>query len=995
MSLKTTPRGLLAALAALCIVLLQLPAMMGNASAASAGALRAAAPARHSVAAHAAAIKPHAIAPRDQTIGPSANVTFTNTTTNTANVSPIALPAGAPITVSGTISPTTPVTVTFSGSGATAASTLGSTTSNAAGAFSVNGLLPATITGTVTLTATVSPTQTATLTASINAPTLTISGGGTASSDEVLGTSSPLTATHCSTFTVTGANFAPGVAISPTLVYTSGGVTSTVVLTNVTPISDGSASEGNFSASVSITNAVAYSTTAVVSTSAQTPSTLPTVFVEPRPVLNTSSTDVSGAGGVLNPGPLGPAYVAGMTNTVNIVSSGYVAGTSGTFLGDSPISLTLGLSGTAGTPITPTAAVTTDSTGVFTASVPFSVPVAGTYVLTASDNLGSCNVATTTITVVSPSVPGAPVSTTYFPEGYTGQGSNNGKATFRTTLNLLNPNVSTVIVTDTYILEQGSSDVTPTTTAPDVVVVTHTLPALADQVIDVAGDIQSQPVITGPDATKVVSGTNQRVATIVQTAGFQGVGALAGLGGEVRGVAAERIIERNNNSGQRLDGDVSLGTTSASTNYYFAEGYTGFQFQEYLLLLNPSPKVTATVTVLRVPEGTATALPPLGPIVLAPYQRLTINVRRLNATSPENKIGLIVSSADNPIVAERVEYFGQGDGSAKPGESIAAGVTTAAKQLNFAFGSLTTAAITDATSAGLTPSSDLAQTLDDRPFIEVMNPNIAGQVIAGTTSGTAAAPGPAAHVTIQLRGEDGRLVGFFITDVDAGARFTLSYNDLTSSSGGVGFPGVPQSAPTRAGVFSTIVSSSDRVVAELAQYFGQGSFTPSGDANSGAPGIDLVGAPSGETDVLFPALGETDPASSLPLSNTVFLYNPGVNPVRINGTFYGANGVVAHQSYEVGPDAIQVIGQNSAFSGGSAGGSPIPAGTIGAEFSTIQERGTNASGEPGQAPEAFVAAAVTHSADGSQWWGTQGFYPLPAAPSCSNANGAPLPGGCP
>ena len=48
---------------------------------------------------------------------------------------------------------------------------------------------------------------------------------------------------------------------------------------------------------------------------------------------------------------------------------------------------------------------------------------------------------------------------------------------------------------------------------------------------------------------------------------------------------------------------MSLGTTSANTNYYFAEGYTGSSFQEYLFLLNPSPTVTATVTVVPVPEG--------------------------------------------------------------------------------------------------------------------------------------------------------------------------------------------------------------------------------------------------------------------------------------------------------------------------------------------------------------------------------------------------------
>jgi hypothetical protein len=280
--------------------------------------------------------------------------------------------------------------------------------------------------------------------------------------------------------------------------------------------------------------------------------------------------------------------------------------------------------------------------------------------------------------------------------------------------------------------------------------------------------------------------------------------------------------------------------------------------------------------------------------------------------------------------------------------------------------------------ATITPTAELAQTQDDRPFILVVNPNIAGQVIAGTLSGSATAPGPAAHVTIQLRDETGRLLGFFITDVDAGARFTLTYNDLTGSASGIGFPGIPSDSPTRAGVFSAVVSSSERVVSELAQYYGQGPTTPSGDANSGAPGLVLVGAPTGETDVLFPSLSETDPASTLPLSQTVFLYNPGVNTVRVNGTFYGPTGVLAHNVYTIGPDAIAAVGQGSASSGGVVAGSVIPMGTTGAEFSTIQQRGM-INGEPGTAPETFVAAAVTHSADASQWWGTQGLYPLPAA----------------
>ena len=742
-------------------------------------------------------------------------------------------------------------------------------------------------------------------------------------------------------------------------------------------VTNTTSSSGSYTSTFAITSGVATSTTVTITGFANVTNTVTTTFfVEPKPTISVAA---------------GLFIVNGSNNTLSVSSSSaYTTGnTAGTFLPSEEITFTFGLSGTAGTAITPTAPITTDANGVFAgAMLPFSPAVAGTYVLTATDGI---NVAATTVTVTPP---GPSVSTTYFPEGYTAAATARAPA-YSETLSILNPNVVPVAVTTTYLLEQASADVTASTSIPDVVAVSHVMQPLQTSVINVANDIASTAVSSGPDAGKMVSGLGQKVATIVQTAGY---------GNAIRGAVAERIIERTPSSGTRLDGDVSVGSTSPNTTAYFSEGYTGITFQEYLLLLNPSPTVTATVSIVPVPEGSATTQTPFGPIILAPLQRLTINVNRLNAANSEKKIGLIVNSADNPFVAERVLYFGTGNGSAKTGETIASGTTTAAKQLMFAYVSLTGSG--DVTST-IPANSDVAQTADDRPFISVTNPNIANQVVAGTLSGSAAAPGPSAHVTIQLRGENGRLAGFFVTDVDAGARFTLTDADLTSSSGGIAFPGVPPSAPTRAGVLSVVVSSSERVVAEEAQYYGQGSVTPSGDANAGAPGAAFVGAPTGETDVIFPALSTTDPAlvgtaaASQPLSQTVFLYNPGVDPIQVNGTFYGASGVVAHQTYTIGADAIQVIGQASASSGGAASGMPIPAGTLGAEFTVVQLRGGSASGEPAQATESFIATAVTHSADGSNWWGTQGLYPLPLSQTasgtgpCTTSTGAPLGTGCP
>lgn len=1024
MSLRTTPKGLLAALAALCIILLQIPGAMGSVAHAAThvDAPRAAVPASHVIASH-ATVRPHT-----QTVGSSTPMSFTVTATNpngttstntrlgsSAAISPTAGPVGTPFIVSGILTDTRSltgtnlvITVTVTDAAGNAAFIGTTTTITPSGAFALSAVLPFT---TAVGNATVTAVSVLSDTAALRTATAAI-GTFTVNQPVVTFTPNLGVVLNCITASVGLTNVAPGVPITPTLVYSStSGVTKTqaLALTTVTtsmsptiPITGGTVNAGNITGTVTLPSDIANGTTGAFSLTATYPITpvggfptftagTTTLSVSPvAPVVNTLTTPA---------GPLGPNFIVGVADTLGVNGTG--------FLPNSAIALTIGLSGTTAAALNTGGAVTTDATGAFTSTQTFTPSVAGTYVVTAA-GVNGCNVAVATFTVIPGAVPGAPVSTIYFPEGYTG----NGNPSYVETLDLLNPNVSTVIVTNTYFIETTNEDITTTTASPDVVVVTHTLPALADISVNVQADIASQPVSSGPDAGKGLSGFGAKVATRVQTAGFLGTGGLATLGGVVRGVAAERIMERSSN-GARLDGDVSLGETSPNTSYYFAEGYTGRGFQEYLILLNPSSTTPATVTVFRTPEGSASAEAPLiSGLVLAPLQRLTLNINRYNSamtTSPtaaENKIGLIVNSdpLGAPIAAERVSYNGPGNGSGKPGETISAGLSTAAKQLNFAYGSLT--AVAPDVVSTITPTSDLAQTIDDRPFIEVANPNIAGQIVAGTLSGSAAAGGPAAHITIQLRTENGRLLGFFFTDVDAGARFTLSYNDLTGGSSGIAFPGVPLAAPTRAGVFSAVVSSSERVVSELSQYYGLQTLSttpaltvtgPSGDAGSGAPGLTLTGAPSGETNVLFPALGTTDPASAQPLSQTVFLYNPGIDTIRVNGTYFGPAGVLAHYVYQIGADSIVAIGQTTSSSGGvtSAVTSTIPAGTTGAEFTTVQQRGATQSGEPGQTPETFVAAAVTHSADGTNWWGTQGFYPLPVSPLCSTTTGQPLGPGCP
>jgi len=962
MSLKTTPKGLLAALAATGIVMLQMPAVTGHlVSAATAHAQ------------HASAVKPH-----DTTPG------FGNGTIN------ISL-GGGPVLSQVVVTPvialpaTATATISFRDFGGT--TTALATNVPAAQNVGITVTIPITAApGTGSINAAFSGGTNTSLPFTVNAPSVTLTTRQSSSS-----VTTPVTATRGTTITVALNNYPVGQIIQPTIVYssavsTSGVFSVTAVATQVVPNA-----AGQGSMVVAVPPDAAYGTTMGISltdvsgnlVASGTPITptagtyngvMPSVAINAAPAITVSPTAVG---------------AVGISQTINLSTTGtgtfVITDTSPVTAVSQSIDFDIGLQGQTASEIAPTSAVYS-AQGVFTATLQFTPTVAGTYVITASDASGNAAVATFQV-----AVPGAPVATSYLAEGFTGGA---GSTAFHTLLNILNPNSVPVIVTNTYAIETNASNVI-TTSTPDVVVVTHTIPAFGDPLIDLAADIPLQPVKSGPDAGKTLSGANQRVATIVQTAGFTNNPA-------VRGVAVERIIERVSGNAVNptfLDGDATIATSSPNTSFYFGEGYTGITFQEYLILFNPSPTVTATVNVIPAPTSSpTTATLTFGPYVLAPLQRATINVNAINKGNAPS-LGLIVNS-DHAIVAERPLYFGPGSGSGKPGLTDAFGLTTASKTLSFAYGSLTGGFdVANPVTGTIVPTSDLQQTIDDRPFVTVLNPNIAGQVIAGTTSGTATAPGPAAHVTIQLRGENGRLLGFFISDVDAGTRFTLTYADLTSGSGGIGFPGVPAAQPTRAGVFSTFVSSSERVVAELPNYYGQGPVTSSGDANLGAPGIDLVGAPTGQTDVIFPSLASSEVVAGRGIESTVFLYNPGVNPIQVAGSFFTITGTVL-QTYTIGPDQIQVIGRKITDSGGtgSAQGPVMPAGTLGAEFSIVPQRGsTNGtangvpgtvggpSGEPGADAESFVAAAISHSADAAQWWGTQGYYPLPTA--CSTASG--------
>lgn len=98
------------------------------------------------------------------------------------------------------------------------------------------------------------------------------------------------------------------------------------------------------------------------------------------------------------------------------------------------------------------------------------------------------------------------------------------------------------------------------------------------------------------------------------------------------------------------DGTCGKGMGAASTEWYFAEGYTGDGFQEWLCVFNPHPEPVA----LRVdflyngaPPGSFTAKIP-------PFYRSTLNINHLAGSGRELSLRL---ASDRPVVAERPMYF--------------------------------------------------------------------------------------------------------------------------------------------------------------------------------------------------------------------------------------------------------------------------------------------------------------------------------------------------
>jgi hypothetical protein len=123
-------------------------------------------------------------------------------------------------------------------------------------------------------------------------------------------------------------------------------------------------------------------------------------------------------------------------------------------------------------------------------------------------------------------------------------------------------------------------------------------------------------------------------------------------------IVAERPMYVQDNiatAGGSLSGAVSqVGATAPGTDWLFAEGYTGANFQQYFVLANfGATQATATVKMEYNGGGTKTVS-----ATVKPFSQTYVNVNQINAGVSNSAAAEITS--DRPIVADRLMYFHQG-----------------------------------------------------------------------------------------------------------------------------------------------------------------------------------------------------------------------------------------------------------------------------------------------------------------------------------------------
>lgn len=373
----------------------------------------------------------------------------------------------------------------------------------------------------------------------------------------------------------------------------------------------------------------------------------------------------------------------------------------------------------------------TDATGAFTgtfvvkSSVNALIP--GQYNLTATGAFNPTKDVARTPFIVTGGA-GAPVTSLFFAEGYTGTVAAGANADFTESLSILNANNYTTTYTVTYFLEN--------------------VPGAASTQKVITGTIGANSVVERSVNTDV--GTNQKVASEVSSPAP---------------LAATRVIMRSS-GGKALDSSSSLGqllnlsSTATSFTYYFASGEVQLTNEEYLTVLNPNA-TAASLTINILPQAviSSTSVPTIAPITASVpgNSRLTVPIRARLVSSGLQKFGMTLVS-NVPVAAERVEYFGDGIGSGKYGATTKPAGTSAFRQYIFA------------SNVGTNPSTGGNLTVGtgkDLSEVDVINP---GPAAAGS-----------ATVTVSFFGPTGAAINSQQVQVDGGTRETISVNDVVGT----------------------------------------------------------------------------------------------------------------------------------------------------------------------------------------------------------------------
>jgi len=284
-----------------------------------------------------------------------------------------------------------------------------------------------------------------------------------------------------------------------------------------------------------------------------------------------------------------------------------------------------------------------------------------------------------------------------------------------------------------------------------------------------------------------------------------------------------------------------------TSGWYFAEGYTGGDFDTWILIQNPNAVETTATVRLFTPEG---ELDPLE-VPLGGQTRTSVYLNSVPGLQEGKEVAAEVKVEGSGIIAERAMYFDYGGGRAGGHSSIGAASATYNWYL---------------------PEGYTGGEFDT--YVLLMNP------------GTEDANG----VWVKLmKPQDGRYYPFKV-DVPAGRRVTIKLDDLVWTEGSDNYitatntpPAEPQQVRFDSTDVSTYICSSKPLVAERSMYFdyyGRAGGSSSIGATSAAPAWYL---PEGYTGGLFDTWVMSMNPNDFPVDITYTFYSnqPGFEPVSV------------------------------------------------------------------------------------------------------------------